>query len=298
MRKKISTSTIRDLPNIDWKTVDLNPFKVDRQVPCWYSFPIFIFMLPVTIVSFAILGLYGLFVVFKYPKMDVMRKDTVAKRVSCLLLMCARLKLRVIDHSEGKHAQLFIGNHICMLEGAIVARAVGHVRFLAASFSKDIPLFGSLIRAVEPIFVERHIRTNNVALQIKKSILESDMRHVIFPEGSYANGKALLEFKSGAFVAGVPITPVLFSYGQYVPYWNRRESSFGAQMYRFLSRFYTKATVEILPAYLPNEQEKESPKIYAENVRRYMSYHLKCGLSGYSVFDSPNYKMDLEQAKH
>ena len=175
-----------------------------------------------------------------------------------------------------------------------MARIVGHVRFLAASFSKDIPIFGALIRAVEPIFVERHIRTNNVASQIKTSILESKMRHVIFPEGSYANSKALLEFKSGAFIAGVPITPVLFIYEGYVPYWNRKESSLLVQMYRFLSRWSTTATVQILPTYTPDLEEKEQPKIYAENVRRYMSYYLGCGLSQYSVFDSPNYKIDVE----
>ncbi len=295
MHRQISTSTIRDLPHGDWKTVDLNPFEVDVQAPWWRSLPIFILMLPVTIASFTCLGLYGLLVVLKYPTMDADHKDVVAKRVSGLLLLCARLRLKVVDHSDGSHAQLFIGNHICMLEGAIVARIVGHVRFLAASFSKDIPLFGALIRAVEPIFVERHVRTNKVALQIKKSILESKIRHVIFPEGSYANGKALLEFKSGAFVAGVPITPILFSYGTYVPYWNRKESSFGTQMYRFLSRLYTTATIQILPVYVPNEGERENPKLYGENVRRYMSYYLKCQLSNYSVFDSPNYKLDLQQ---
>ena len=244
-------------------------------------------------VSLGILFAYGLTVVLQYPKMPLKRKDVVARRVAFLLLLCARLRIKVIDHSKGAHGQLFIGNHTCMLEGAILARIVGHVRFLAASFSKDIPIFGALIRAVEPIFVERHIKTNNVASQIKKSILESEMRHVIFPEGSYANSKALLEFKSGAFIAGVPITPVLFTYEQYIPYWNRKESSLIVQMYRFLSRWYTTATVEILPIYTPDQEEVQHPKVYAENVRRYMSYHLRCGLSKYSVFDSPNYKMDV-----
>ena len=136
-----------------------------------------------------------------------------------------------------------------------------------------------------------------MASQIKRSILESEMRHVIFPEGSYANSKALLEFKSGAFIAGIPITPVLFFYDQYVPYWNRKESSFAVQIYRFLSRFYTTATVQILPTYTPDQHEKDNPKVYAEHVRRYMSYYLGCELSKCSVFDSPNYKLDVEQHK-
>ena len=294
MHRKITTSTIRDLPNTEWKTSDVDPFVVDPPVSWWISLPVFFLTLPATALSFLALFLYGSVVVLRYPSMSVSQKDVVAQRVSFLLLFCARLRLKVIDHSGGEHAQLFIGNHICMLEGAIMARIVGHIRFLAASFSRDIPIFGALIRAVEPIFVERHIRTNKVALQIKKSILESGMRHVIFPEGSYANSKALLEFKSGAFVPGVPITPVLFVYDQYTPYWNRKESSLLVQMYRFLSRWYTAATVEILPVYTPSLQERDDPKVYAENVRRYMSYYLGCCLSNRSVFDSPNYKIDVE----
>merc|ERR1712226_1434129 len=41
---------------------------------------------------------------------------------------------------------------------------------------------------------------------------------LIFPEGTTTNGEGILEFKKGAFVAGVPVRPVLLVYtGQWDP---------------------------------------------------------------------------------
>jgi 1-acyl-sn-glycerol-3-phosphate acyltransferase len=173
---------------------------------------------------------------------------------------------------------------------------LGHIRFLSASYAKTIPFFGRLIRIVDPIFIDRKKGRNNYTQQITDSLHNPKQKipHVIFPEGSYENAQVLLRFKSGAFVAGVPITPVLFVYTKYIPYWNRQESSFPIQLYRYFTRIYTPVHMIILPIYEPNEEEKQNPKIYAENLRRYMSYHLKIPLSKFDIYDSPNFKKDIQ----
>lgn len=292
----IRTSTLRDLPqDIEWVMTENDPFIVSPQRHWLLSLGIFISTLPLSVFSLCFLAFYGFIAKLLYPKLVGKRKDRLARQVSQLILMCCRLNLKTTDHSKGIHAKLYIGNHICMLEGVILISIVGHVRFLAASFSRDIPFVGALVRLVEPIFVDRKKGNAQYANQIKESLEKDSLRHVIFPEGAYENGSAVLRFKSGAFIAGKPVTPVLFSYPSYVPFWNRQESSLFTQIYRFLSRFQTTVNVDILPIYIPNEEEREKPTVYAENVRRYMSYYLKTDLSNLDVFDSPNYKIDVGQ---
>ena len=287
--------TIREIPKtISFEEIDIDPFAVPKQPSRWISLPIFLCTLPLTIVSFFLFAIYSVVAMFFYRKLSYPIKNVVARHVTFLMLLCTRVYVEYIDYSGGKHSNLFIGNHISMMEGVMLIYKIGHIRFLSASYAKSIPFFGRLIQIVDPIFIDRKKGRNNYTQQITKSLSEGSIPHVIFPEGSYENAQVLLRFKSGAFVAGTPVTPVLFVYTKYVPYWNRQESSLPTQLFRYASRFYTHVKMIMLPIYVPNEEEKKSPKVYAENVRRYMSYHLKIPLSKYDVHDSPNFKKDLQ----
>ncbi|KAK5823830.1 hypothetical protein PVK06_018593 [Gossypium arboreum] len=73
---------------------------------------------------------------------------------------------------------------------------------------------------------------------------------LLFPEGTTTNGDYLLSFKTGAFLAGAPVVRhVVFLLCQIV---NHME-------------------VMHLPTYYPLQQEKDDPKLYANNVRRLMA---------------------------
>jgi 1-acyl-sn-glycerol-3-phosphate acyltransferase len=293
--RKITTSSLRDLPEEqEWKTTSEDPFCVASQAPLWRSIPILIFTFPITLLSLLGLGCVSIVFIATYRHLSGVIKDRMAKLITWFILLCGRLKTTVIDHSDGEHAQLFVSNHICMLEGMMILNALGHIRFIAAEFSKNIPMFGILLRQGDPIWVQRNQGKSNTVQRFTESLEKTVYRHLVFPEGTYNNGSTLLKFKSGAFVVKKPITPVLFSYPGYVPFWNREESSFFVQIYRLISRLYTPVVLEILPVYQPNDEELADPKLYAENVRKYMSYYLEKKLSIYDINDSPNYKKDTQ----
>ncbi|MEE6525275.1 hypothetical protein FKM82_025168 [Ascaphus truei] len=80
----------------------------------------------------------------------------------------------------------------------------------------NIPVIGALLRFNQSIMVSRHDRAS------RKKVVEEVKRRatsqgewpqlLFFPEGTNGNGKVLLKFKPGAFVAGVPVQPVLMRY--------------------------------------------------------------------------------------
>jgi lysophosphatidylcholine acyltransferase/lyso-PAF acetyltransferase len=91
---------------------------------------------------------------------------------------------------------------------------------------------------------------------------------LLFPEGTTTNGRFLLPFKTGAFVAGAPVAPVVLAYGRtrVNPAW---ETVSGARhVFLMLCQPTHSVTVYTLPVYVPSEAEKANPSLYAANVRR------------------------------
>eukprot|EP00854_Cymbomonas_tetramitiformis_P012002 gene12002-14182_t len=86
--------------------------------------------------------------------------------------------------------------------------------------------------------------------------------------------KYLLKFRTGAFVAGKPVYPVVFRYPfRYKsPYYG--DGSIFHILFRLLSQIHNNMEVSFLPQYVPNEAEKADPALYAENVRQIMRAHL------------------------
>uniref|UniRef100_A0A0E0DQF3 Phospholipid/glycerol acyltransferase domain-containing protein n=1 Tax=Oryza meridionalis TaxID=40149 RepID=A0A0E0DQF3_9ORYZ len=94
---------------------------------------------------------------------------------------------------------------------------------------------------------------------------------LLFPEGTTTNGDYLLPFKTGAFLAKAPVKPVIlrYPYKRFSPAW---DSMSGARhVFLLLCQFVNNLEVIHLPVYYPSEQEKEDPKLYANNVRKLMA---------------------------
>ncbi|MEL6349548.1 MAG: 1-acyl-sn-glycerol-3-phosphate acyltransferase [Myxococcota bacterium] len=270
-----------------------DPFAVAPQAPLWWSLPIFLLMLPVTLIGVFLAVIACITLVPLFPFLAGKLRDALAKVVTGTLIAAVRVRMRVIDHNPdpSHHAKLFVAPHIFMFEAIMMFRIVGHIRPLAAAFVKTIPVFNRVIAAVDPIYVGRS-KGGNVVKRLRESLETTDYRHAIFPEGTFTNGDTIIRFKSGAFAAGHPITPVIFRYPDYVPFWNRTESSLFMQIYRLLSRVQTPVTAEILPTYFPSAAEIADPSLYAENVRQLISAATGRALSECSLEDSPNYKKD------
>lgn len=91
-------------------------------------------------------------------------------------------------------------------------------------------------------------------------------------QGTTTNGKYLLPFRTGAFVAGVPVQPVLLNYPAVKGRPSLAWETIGAKTHALLvlSGFLQSACVTELPLYSPSEEEKKNPLLYAANVRSYM----------------------------
>ncbi|XP_039920793.1 lysophosphatidylcholine acyltransferase 1 isoform X2 [Hirundo rustica] len=82
--------------------------------------------------------------------------------------------------------------------------------------SKDIPVWGTLIKYIRPVFVSRADQDSR-----RKTVEEIKRRAqsggkwpqiMIFPEGTCTNRSCLITFKPGAFIPGVPVQPVVLRY--------------------------------------------------------------------------------------
>jgi lysophosphatidylcholine acyltransferase / lyso-PAF acetyltransferase len=282
-----------------FEETDKSAFVVDPVTPLWISIPIFVVMLPLTTFCMFVTLILASIIIPVYRRQSIERRDKLSRVVMFWLMSTARFRINVVDYNkdESEHAQLYVSPHICMLEAMMMIYSIGHIRPMTADFTRNIPVFGIFVHASDPIYVMRGKQKNKISVveQLRESVETTEYRHLIFPEGTFTNGKSLIQFKSGAFAVGRPVTPMLFHYPQYTPFWNREESSFFAQVYRIVSRFYTSVTIEYLPTYTPSQEELGNPKLYAENIRKLIAYHSKKPMSAQSLVDSPNYRKDKKK---
>ncbi|KAK6162811.1 hypothetical protein DH2020_002652 [Rehmannia glutinosa] len=189
-----------------------------------------------------------------------------------------------------------ISNHVSYLDilyhmstsfPSFVAKTGNPTNFVAfASGSEFVKLvFGNIElvmyknKCLGCVYVQRELKSSDfkgVSGVVNDRIREAHQnkfapKMMLFPEGTTTNGDYLLPFKTGAFLAKAPVLPVIlrYPYHRFSPAW---DSISGARhVILLLSQFVNYIEVTRLPVYHPSEQEKEDPKLYAENVRNLMA---------------------------
>uniref|UniRef100_A0A8C7FQL0 Lysophosphatidylcholine acyltransferase 1 n=1 Tax=Oncorhynchus kisutch TaxID=8019 RepID=A0A8C7FQL0_ONCKI len=158
--------------------------------------------------------------------------------------------------------------------------------------SKNIPVWGTLIKFIRPVFVSRSDQDSR-----RKTVEEIKRRAhaggewpqiMIFPEGTCTNRSCLITFKPGAFIPAVPVQPVVLRYPNKMDTitWTwQGPGKYG----RVLSLFFS---LQYLPLYTPSEEEKNNPALFANNVRRIMAKALELPITDLSFDDC-----QLSQAK-
>ena len=118
----------------------------------------------------------------------------------------------------------------------------------------DIPLFGALTSALQPILVDRldPDSRKNVARTISDRAKDMEWNQVVlFPEGTTTTGGALIQFKCGAFAPGEPVQPVCFLFKNNA--FNFGMTSAGPAMHalalRLLCQLNNNMEVHFLPPY-------------------------------------------------
>ncbi|XP_043921075.1 lysophosphatidylcholine acyltransferase 1 [Protopterus annectens] len=157
--------------------------------------------------------------------------------------------------------------------------------------SKDIPIWGTLIKYIRPVFVTRSDQDSRkkTVEEIKRRALSKGKwpQIMIFPEGTCTNRSCLITFKPGAFIPGVPVQPVVLRYPNKMDTITWTWQGPGAMDILWLSlcQLHNFVEIEFLPVYIPSEEEKKNPLLYASNVRRVMAKALGVQVTDYTFED-------------
>lgn len=137
---------------------------------------------------------------------------------------------------------------------------------------KSIPVFGSIAVACNTIFIDRFAinKGYSVTDQIVSRLKSPGSKVGMFPEGTTTNNTAIVKFRTGAFVAGAPVVPVVFDYS--FTFFDPAFSSCSLKFHLLgtLSQLCSFMSVRRLPVYYPSEAEKADPALYASNVKALM----------------------------
>ncbi|XP_027725878.1 lysophospholipid acyltransferase LPCAT4 isoform X2 [Vombatus ursinus] len=144
----------------------------------------------------------------------------------------------------------------------------------------SVPVIGALLRFNQAILVSRHdpASRRKVVEEVRRRATSKGKwpQVLFFPEGTCSNKKALLKFKPGAFIAGVPVQPVLIRYPNSLDTttWAWRGPGVLKVLWLTASQPCSLVDVEFLPVYQPSPEESSNPTLYANNVQRVMAQAL------------------------
>mmetsp|Transcript_22264 Transcript_22264/g.41744 ORF Transcript_22264/g.41744 Transcript_22264/m.41744 type:complete len:527 (+) Transcript_22264:311-1891(+) len=285
----------------------VNPFEVNVPWTPWELFKalIGIVLVPVRFLMAVICMIFLAFfcelaVSFGFDKTKPM--GTFRKIVMSPMPYLSRLMMFIFGYwwvsvkgkpVKKKEAPIFVlGPHSTFMDSFLTGYLLGPTTGLAKDSVERTPLFGSVARAGQIISVKRddpNGRKNALDEFVRRArTTEENWRQLfVFPEGTCTNRKALIKFKRGAFVPGMPIQPIIYRWPNHFfdPAWTGSANRLGLIL-RLLSQFYNRVHVEFLPVYYPTEEEKADPDLFAENVRQLMASKLGIPTTDHSYEDS------------
>lgn len=177
------------------------------------------------------------------------------------------------DAAAAKRATI-ISNHSSLADPCLLAYLHAPA-FVAKSHVWMIPGVGMVGAAQHAFYIDR---MHGTAVSITEKIAERqrllDQSRIplpqvaIFPEGTTTNGHHLLRFRTGAFVAGKPVVPVLIKYDYKFFSPSYETINTGRYLIGLLSQVRNRVRYYRLPVYYPSLEERNDPVLFANNVRK------------------------------
>ncbi|KAH9533634.1 hypothetical protein CY35_18G062200 [Sphagnum magellanicum] len=166
-------------------------------------------------------------------------------------------------------APIVVSNHVCFMDPIFYFFEL-FPSIVSSNSHESIPLVGTVIQAMQVIPVDRlspDSRKNAAIEIIRKASCHDFPPVLLFPEGTTTNGRALISFKLGAFVPGLPVQPVVIRYPfvHFDPSWG--DISLMNLLFRMLTQVHNFMEVEYLPVMYPSLREQSNPPEFAERVR-------------------------------
>nr|UCC42470.1 lysophosphatidylcholine acyltransferase 1 [Sinohyriopsis cumingii] len=157
--------------------------------------------------------------------------------------------------------------------------------------NSSVFILGSLMSYAQPVWVKRedHNSRTSTIKEIQRRVQTRGEwpQIILFPEGTCTNRSCLITFKLGAFHPGVPVQPMCLRYSNRLDTvtWTWDGPGAFCQFWLTLCQFHTNLEIEFLPVYVPNEEEKKDPKLFASNVRQKMSECLEIPVTDHTFDD-------------
>ncbi|KAJ1283535.1 hypothetical protein BS78_03G135800 [Paspalum vaginatum] len=179
------------------------------------------------------------------------------------------------QYEESKRPGAIVSNHVSYVD-ILYHMSASFPSFVAKESVSRLPLVGLISKCLGCIFVQRESKSSKskgvsgaVTERVKEVSRDKNTpMMLLFPEGTTTNGDYLLPFKAGAFLASAPVQPVIlrYPYRRFSPAWDSMDGA--RHVFLLLCQFVNYMEVVRLPVYYPSEQEKEDPRLYANNVRK------------------------------
>ncbi|ERN17558.1 lysophospholipid acyltransferase LPEAT1 isoform X1 [Amborella trichopoda] len=185
---------------------------------------------------------------------------------------------------ENEHTEVsdrpgaIISNHISYLD-ILYHMSSSFPSFVAKRSVARLPLVGLISKCLGCVYVQRESKTldfkgvSGVVTERVQAAHQNKLapKMMLFPEGTTTNGDFLLPFKTGAFLCKAPVLPVIlqYPYERFSPAWDTISGI--RHVFLLFCQFVNYIEVIHLPVYYPSPEEKEDPKLYANNVRKLMA---------------------------
>ncbi|KAJ1692074.1 hypothetical protein LUZ63_008772 [Rhynchospora breviuscula] len=179
---------------------------------------------------------------------------------------------------DGPGAGAVVSNHVSYVD-ILYHMSSSFPSFVAKASVAKLPLVGLISKCLGCIYVQRESKSTDsrgvsaaVTLRVQQAHQNKNCpMMLLFPEGTTTNGDYLLPFKSGAFLAKAPVVPIIlrYPYKRFSPAWDSMSGM--RHLFLLLCQFVNHIEVIKLPVYYPSEEEKEDPRLYANNVRKLMA---------------------------
>jgi lysophosphatidylcholine acyltransferase / lyso-PAF acetyltransferase len=175
----------------------------------------------------------------------------------------------------------YVANHLSYID-ILALMAARFPAFVARGATAGLPLIGVISRAMGCLYVDRAKAAGaaGVASRVKERVAAQaagktgpeDRPLLLFPEGTTTNGRFLLPFRTGAFLAGAPVQPLILKFHTGPRSLNPSWETISARRHIFylLAQPCHGLTVLELPVYVPTPEEAADPVLYAAGVRAAM----------------------------
>ena len=177
--------------------------------------------------------------------------------------------------SQIPSSHIIIGNH-CGYAEIVYMIAQFLPSIVAKRAISEMKFIGTITDAIKCIYVDR-IQTGEKKVSVSQKIIDflatKDGHHNtlgMFPEGTTTNGNTIVHFRTGAFVPGVPVVPIIFRFKSIL--FDPCCCSFSIKKHLLdsMATPFNYMSVEYLPVYYPSDEEKSSPELYSKNVHALM----------------------------